>query len=96
MLFLEETKSFGSKLVVGIETKAKDGTDYQQRCREILMLPYVDACIDETPPLPLIDLAWMEKSKVNKIVATIKEKRGDGNDGNHVEDSMKSNKVFRL
>jgi phosphatidylglycerophosphate synthase len=90
MLFLEKAKSLGTKLVVGIETKSKDGTDYEQRRREILMLPYVDACIDAAPPLSLIDLAWMEKSQVDKIVVMKREAAG------MAQTMLKSNDVWQL
>ena len=90
LLFLEMAKSLGSKLVVGIEQKSKDGTDYEQRRRETLMLPYVDACIDAAPPLSLIDLAWMEKSQVDKIVVSKRDA------GGMAQTMLKSNDVWQL
>ena len=70
LLFLQQAKSLGSTLIVGIESKSKDGTDYEQRRREVLCLFYVDACIDAAPTLKDIDVDWMSKSGIDKIVCS--------------------------
>ena len=70
LLFLQQAKSLGSTLIVGIESKSKDGTDYEQRRREVLCLFYVDACIDAAPTLKDIDVDWMSTSGIDKIVCS--------------------------
>jgi phosphatidylglycerophosphate synthase len=65
--FFQRARSLGSKLVVGIESKSKDGTGYEERRRQVLLLSSVDACIDVAPPLSSITLAWMMESGVDKL-----------------------------
>ena len=44
-----------------------DGTGYEERRRQVLLLSSVDACIDVAPPLSSITLAWMMESGVDKL-----------------------------
>ena len=67
LLFFQRAKALGTKLIVGMESKSKDGSDYEQRRRQVLMLSCVDACIDAAPPLSSIDSVWMEKCQLDVL-----------------------------
>jgi phosphatidylglycerophosphate synthase len=90
VLFFQRAKSLGTKLIVGIESKSTDGTDYEQRRREVLLLSCVDACIDAVPPLSNIDLVWMENAQVDKIVIN------KNNAGSMKQTMLQSNDVIQL
>jgi len=90
IIFLQQARSLGSKLIVGIESKSKDGTDYEQRRREVLLLPCVDAVVDAAPSLADINLAWLNESGVDKLVLKNKEK------GQISSTMLKSNDVFTI